>query len=172
MAFTHIVEVSSPTALLDEKPAERKGFSERLQHALRGAGYSPDSPTYLAREFNFRFPGRPVTVHAARKWLVGESIPTQEKLRTLAQWLGVSAEWLRFGAQDADTMDDKPAKRQNGRLEPRDLAVLENLSRLDDQYRYIVQCMIRILASASDAAHATDASAMAPPARRTRSVAN
>ena len=70
---------------------EREDFSGRLQMALRNADYSPDSPTQLAREFNIRFAGRPITVHAARKWLVGEAIPTQEKLRTLAQRLGVSS---------------------------------------------------------------------------------
>lgn len=76
---------------------ERESFSERLQQALKNAHYSPDSPTRLAREFNIRFEGRPITVHAARKWLVGEAIPTQEKLRMIAQWLGVPADWLRFG---------------------------------------------------------------------------
>ena len=83
---------------------ERESFSERLQQALKNAHYSPDSPTRLAREFNIRFEGRPITVHAARKWLVGEAIPTQEKLRTLAQWLGVPAEWLRLSGDDAQTM--------------------------------------------------------------------
>jgi hypothetical protein len=63
---------------------ERLEFSKRLQQALRNAEYSPNSPTQLAREFNVRFAGHPVTVHAARKWLQGESIPTQEKLRALA----------------------------------------------------------------------------------------
>ena len=66
---------------------ERLAFSERLQQALRNAEYSPHSPTQLAREFNERFKGHPVTVHAARKWLQGESIPTQEKLPPLAGWL-------------------------------------------------------------------------------------
>src|SRR3954470_8981804 len=79
---------------------ERESFSERLQQALKNAHYSPDSPTRLAREFNIRFDGRPITVHAARKWLVGEAIPTQEKLRMIAQWLGVPAEWLRFGGPE------------------------------------------------------------------------
>ena len=63
---------------------ERESFSQRLQLALKNAHYSPDSPTRLAREFNIRFDGRPITVHAARKWLVGEAIPTQEKLRMIA----------------------------------------------------------------------------------------
>ncbi len=76
---------------------ERLAFSERLQQALRSAEYSPNSPTQLAREFNVRTGGNPVTVHAARKWLQGESIPTQEKLRILASWLDVPADWLRFG---------------------------------------------------------------------------
>jgi hypothetical protein len=78
---------------------ERKAFAERLQSALRQARQDANSPTALARGFNSRFPGQPVTVHAARKWLAAESIPTQDKLRTLAQWLQVPAEWLRFGGQ-------------------------------------------------------------------------
>ncbi len=67
---------------------ERLNFSERLRQTLRNAGYPPDSPTQLARNFNLRYTGRQITVHAARKWLVGEAVPTQEKLRTLAHWLG------------------------------------------------------------------------------------
>lgn len=38
-----------------------------------------------------------MTVHAARKWLLGEAIPTQARLQVLANWLGLSAAWLRFG---------------------------------------------------------------------------
>lgn len=78
---------------------ERKLFSDRLQLALKNASLSPDSPTILAREFNAQFDGKPITVHAARKWLVGEAIPTQEKIRTLANWLEIPLEWLRFGTE-------------------------------------------------------------------------
>src|SRR5690349_24944602 len=80
---------------------ERESFSERLQQALKNAHYSPDSPTRLAREFNIRFEGRPYTVHAARKWLVGDAIPTQGKLRMIAQWLRVPSDWLRLGGAEA-----------------------------------------------------------------------
>lgn len=77
--------------------AERQNFSARLTESLALAHGLPPSPTIVAREFNFRFIGKPITVHAARKWLVGEAIPTQDKLRALAVWLNVSVDWLRFG---------------------------------------------------------------------------
>jgi transcriptional regulator with XRE-family HTH domain len=110
--------------------------------ALRNADYSPDSPTQLAREFNIRFAGRPITVHAARKWLVGEAIPTQEKLRTLAQWLGVPAEWLRFGGDDAQTMaGGDPASR----FDSADVKLIADLQRLDEHYQVIAREMIRML---------------------------
>src|SRR5438067_3886583 len=105
---------------------ERESFSERLQLALKNAHYSPDSPTQLAREFNIRFAGRPITVHAARKWLVGEAIPTQEKLRTLAQWLGVPAEWLRFGGS-ADMAAQGGATDPASRFESADVKLIADL---------------------------------------------
>lgn len=126
---------------------ERTNFSERLQQALRNADYSPDSPTQLAREFNVRFAGRPITVHAARKWIVGEAIPTQEKLRTLAQWLGVPAEWLRFGGEQLQ--GDRGAGRNGtdmpARLESADVKLIADLQHLDDDYRMIAREIIRML---------------------------
>lgn len=122
---------------------EREGFSERLQQALRNADYSPDSPTQLAREFNIRFEGRPITVHAARKWLVGEAIPTQEKLRALAQWLGVPAEWLRFGGTETHTLADTPG--MPSRFESADVKLIADLQRLDQHHRAIAREFIRML---------------------------
>ena len=94
---------------------ERLEFSKRLQQALRNAEYSPNSPTQLAREFNERFAGHPVTVHAARKWLMGEAIPTQVRLRALADVLQVSPTWLRFGEQVA-VKASKPLSAQEHML--------------------------------------------------------
>ena len=122
---------------------ERERFSQRLQQALKNAHYSPDSPTRLAREFNIRFEGRPITVHAARKWLVGEAIPTQEKLRMLAQWLGVPAEWLRFGGTDAET--GSPSGSNNTRFESADVKLVADLQRLDEHHRQIAREFIRML---------------------------
>lgn len=131
---------------------EREDFSARLQQALRDADYSPDSPTQLAREFNIRFPGRPITVHAARKWLMGEAIPTQEKLRTLAQWLGVPAEWLRFGGARQDTPAYHANNNNNSegimlhsRFETEDVKLIADLQRLDDHDRELARELIRLL---------------------------
>ncbi len=122
---------------------ERESFSERLQQALRNADYSPDSPTQLAREFNIRFEGRPITVHAARKWLVGEAIPTQEKLRTLAQWLGVPADWLRFGGTDGYAGGDSLSSP--ARFESADVKLVADLQRLDEHHQAIAREFIRML---------------------------
>jgi transcriptional regulator with XRE-family HTH domain len=123
---------------------EREGFSERLQQALKNAHYSPDSPTRLAREFNIRFEGRPITVHAARKWLVGEAIPTQEKLRMIAQWLGVPADWLRFGGATG-TPDGEGGNGAGPRFESADVKLIADLQRLDEHHRQLAREFIRML---------------------------
>ena len=88
---------------------ETNTFSERLRLALKGVGVRP-SPTLVANEFNLRFWGKSITSHTARNWLLGKSIPTQDKLRVLADWLHVSPDELRYGtlaptfkAQDSGT---------------------------------------------------------------------
>lgn len=121
---------------------ERESFSERLQQALKNAHYSPDSPTRLAREFNIRFEGRPITVHAARKWLVGEAIPTQEKLRMIAQWLGVPADWLRFGGPEAP---GEGGEHASARFESADVKLIADLQRLDEHHRQLAREFIRML---------------------------
>jgi len=76
---------------------EKQGFSRRLKDALRKACPGLVSPTGIAREFNLRYHGNPVTAQAVRKWLAGKSLPPQDKIRALALWLEVQPPWLRFG---------------------------------------------------------------------------
>ena len=125
---------------------ERINFQQRLAKALQFAGYPHDSPTQLAREFNSRFSGRPVTIHAARKWLVGESIPTQDKLRILAQWLGVTAEWLRFGDTEQPTGGPE-SNLQNPSAE--EARLLAELMELDPYHRRLAHDFVSMLAKKS-----------------------
>lgn len=72
-------------------------FSQRLKAEVERLRLPVSSPTQIARAFNQRFPGQTVTPQTVRKWLLAEAMPTQPKLLALAQWFGVSAQWLRFG---------------------------------------------------------------------------
>lgn len=128
---------------------ERKEFAERLQSALRQARQPADSPTALARGFNSHFPGRAITVHAARKWLMAESIPTQDKLRSLAQWLQVPAEWLRFGGlatggKEGQAPVDKTLGAMLAAMSREDLKLVEALHALEADERRLVRELIQL----------------------------
>ena len=78
-------------------------FATRLQEALRAKAVK-NSPTVLANFFNSKFDGRSITPHTARNWLLGKSLPTQEKLVLLAKLLGTSSEHLRYGRHSEKTL--------------------------------------------------------------------
>lgn len=78
-------------------------FAKRLEQALKAKAIR-NSPTVLANLFNSEFDGRSVTPHTARNWLLGKSIPTQEKLVLLARMLGTSSEQLRYGRNSEKTL--------------------------------------------------------------------
>ncbi len=76
--------------------SEAEAFALRLRKALDSCNVRA-SPTIVANEFNLRYWGRSITPHTARNWLLGQSLPTQDKLVVLADWLQVSPDELRFG---------------------------------------------------------------------------
>jgi len=75
---------------------EKIMFAERLKAAMEAAGYEV-RPSVLEREFNLRYWGKPITFQAVRRWLRGDSIPSQDKLQVLARWLLVDPHQLRYG---------------------------------------------------------------------------
>ncbi len=75
----------------------RVEFSQRLKAEVERLRLPVSSPTQIVRVFNQRFPRQTVTPQTVRKWLLAEAMPTQPKLLALAEWFGVSAQWLRFG---------------------------------------------------------------------------
>lgn len=134
-------------ALVDE----RRHFSKRLLEALRKARIDASSPTRIAREFNLRYHGSPVTAQSVRKWLTAKSVPAQDKIRVLADWLNVSAQWLMFGAHDSATGQQGWALNQ----EPRDYgvensALSRNFERLNESHKKIVLEIVRALLAAEN----------------------
>lgn len=84
---------------------EKLEFAERLRAAMTQAGYAV-RPSVLEREFNTRYWGSSVTLQAVSRWLNGQAIPSQDKLQTLAEWLKVEPQVLRFGPQVARSVQE------------------------------------------------------------------
>jgi len=78
-------------------------FAARLEQAMAAKSIK-HSPTVLANLFNLRFDGRAVTPHTARNWMLGKSMPTQDKLQVLAILLDTRAEHLRYGGHSEKTL--------------------------------------------------------------------
>lgn len=92
--------------------SEKAAFAERLKLALTRSRKKVDTATELALQFNLRHPNDPVTQQAVQKWLSGNACPTPDKIETLADWLGVSAHWLRFGSPNDTNRKRSSSKRQ------------------------------------------------------------
>ena len=75
---------------------ELEAFAARLRQAMKEAGLRY-SATQLAHAFNMRYWGAGITAHAARNWMIGVSMPKQDKLKTLGDVLQISPQDLLFG---------------------------------------------------------------------------
>jgi len=116
---------------------EAKGFSLRLRAALETAGI-PQSPTVVAHEFNLRYWGRSVSLYAVRNWLIGQSIPTQDKLRALSLWLDVSPHDLRFGPDLRALGVVREVDPQASRMTAVDRAMVARYLQLEPRLRQLV----------------------------------
>lgn len=120
---------------------ERYRFAVRLKSALKDRHF-PATANAFAKEFNLRADGARVTVYAVRKWLEGTAIPTQEKIHIIAHWLGVSAQWLRYGDGAENNLKDVY-------LEPRDFRLIKHLRQLRQPERNLVEQMVEALLRAT-----------------------
>lgn len=118
----------------------RKSFAGRLSEAMSFAGLD-QSPTSLARHFNRHVSGQSITMHGARRWLLGESMPTQGHLRALARSLGVSPEWLLMG--QGDMLD---GANRVPRLNASEAELIKTFQLLGEPEREMVFKLMRMLA--------------------------
>lgn len=93
---------------------DKAEFSKRLRAAMLAAGYA-DRPAVLEREFNARYWGRAVTFQAVSRWLRGQSIPSQEKLLVLAEWLRLEPQTLRYGEQAVERIRESQERWEDAR---------------------------------------------------------
>lgn len=134
--------------------SETQGFADRLRRALDSAGIRP-SPTLVANEFNLRYWGKSITPHTARNWLLGKSIPMQDKLRVLADWLQVSPDELRYGPSmmAAKLQDRDVTNNESHSLNMQDREMLKRYLSLPLENRKTVRDVVTALALAASIAH-------------------
>lgn len=92
---------------------EKAEFAARLRQAMIDAGLEP-RPAVLEKGFNSHYWGKSVTFQAVHRWLNGQSIPAQDKLQALAQWLNVEPHVLRFGAGAIKAIQDRRKRWDEG----------------------------------------------------------
>jgi transcriptional regulator with XRE-family HTH domain len=121
---------------------EKTAFANRLwvlirREKLRGS-------TDLANQFNLRHHGeRPVSPQTAHKWLSGRTIPTHDKLETLAKWFEVDLHWLHYGPGNTGSPMPKPRKPdQKYPISEETLELASKIELLSHHHRFLVQELI------------------------------
>ena len=126
--------------------SEKSEFAQRLIAAIGAAGYEA-RPSVIEKQFNSRYWGRPVTFQAVRRWLRGDSIPAQDKLVVLAEWLDVDPQMLRYGAPAGWAVKEK-RKQWEAKLNPEDKQLFDTYLTLPATKRKLVRDVILAFAAA------------------------
>lgn len=121
-------------------------FAHRLNAALERAGI-PAKPAVVEREFNQRYWGKPITLHAVRLWLRGETFPSHDCLLCLAEWLGVEPAILRYG-EDVPVRVRERRKRWDEGVGYQEREIFELFLRLPVPSRKVAREVIVALAKA------------------------
>ncbi|AIO69545.1 transcriptional regulator [Burkholderia oklahomensis] len=125
---------------------EKAAFAERLKFALQRSPEKIAGATALALHFNLRHRGEhPISPQTAHKWLTGRTIPTPDKLRTLAGWLRVDLHWLHYGPPPG-----APGGKTSGPLRrdekyaptPETIELASKIEALSPHQRYLMQELI------------------------------
>lgn len=81
---------------------EREEFSLRLRSCLDKMGINPDSPTEFHRALQQVDENLRVTPSTIYKWLLGDSLPSEENMKIVANLCQVCPNWLRSGKMTAE----------------------------------------------------------------------
>ena len=120
-------------------------FAQRLRASMQAAGYEP-KPSVLEREFNLRYWGRSMSLHGVRRWLLGETLPSAEKVGVLAEWLGVLPQDLLYGVEMVQRVKSKKERWESVGYQERD--IFEAFLNLDPPQRKVVREVILAFAKA------------------------
>jgi transcriptional regulator with XRE-family HTH domain len=124
---------------------EKADFSDRLKFSMNRAPEKMRGATDLALHFNLRYHGEPVSPQTAHKWLTARSIPTVDKLQTLAEWFKVDQHWLHYGPPPSGSAQSVPKPLARDEKYPASDEMLELASKIEalsPDHRYLVEKLI------------------------------
>jgi len=123
---------------------EKAAFAQRLALALRRSPEPVNGATELALRFNLRHRGTAISPQTAHKWLTGRTIPTHDKLVTLAAWLDVSAHWLHYGPPPATRLEtgEKAKPYITGKPSAEAVRLAGKIQGLSTHQRYLVEELV------------------------------
>jgi transcriptional regulator with XRE-family HTH domain len=126
-------------------PQEKAAFSERLKFCMLRVPERMRGATDLANKFNLRYQGEPVSAQTAHKWITGRSIPTVDKLVTLAEWFKVDLHWLHYGPPPSGVPQTTPKPLAHDEQYPASEETLELASKIEalsPHHRYLLEELI------------------------------
>ena len=139
-ALAQLHNFAMPTA------EEKAAFAERLKFALQRSPEKVTGGTQLALHFNLRHRGdHPISPQTAHKWLTGRTVPTDDKLKTLAEWLRVDLHWLHYGPSPGGTARSTPKplpRDEKYPLTPETIELASKIEALSPHHRYLVQELV------------------------------
>lgn len=124
---------------------EKAEFAARLRTALKAAQIEA-SASVLEKRFNSRYGGTPVTAQAISQWLNGKAMPRQDKLRVLAQMVGVDPHVLQYG--DRSRVNETRAAWGDA-ISAQDRAAVDAFLALPARQRSLVREIVAALAAAT-----------------------
>jgi len=96
-----------------KEDAPHAAFARRLNQAIEESDllppYNQGRYTWISEQLRRQF-GVEVTRETVRKWVSGETVPRNEKLRALAKLFNVDEGWLAFGVRSEVTARQGPGK--------------------------------------------------------------
>jgi transcriptional regulator with XRE-family HTH domain len=122
---------------------EKQAFAVRFKQALKRSPKKVETPAELALQFNLRHPNESISPQAAQKWLNGAARPTIDKINTLATWLNVSAQWLRYGiAEKIPPSTARPVSKKTttnpDAFSDEEIKLIQRLRPLPEHRRYLI----------------------------------
>lgn len=124
---------------------EKAAFAKRLKFALRRSPEPVQGATELALRFNLRYEGVAVSAQTAHNWLAGRTIPTNDKLATIADWLKIDVHWLHYGSPPDASMQgksEKLKKKDQEKATPEAIFLAQKIQDLPAHWRYLVEEMV------------------------------